>query len=84
MASSVKVKNVLKVPVSAVFPLPVADAHPDGAMAVYVIEKEHARLRLVRPGARNDREAWVLDGLVKGTRVVVYPATEVRDAATQL
>lgn len=71
--------NVLKVPVSAVFPLPGADTGQDGAMAVYAIEGEHARLRPVRLGARNDREARVVDGLAKGTRVVIYPATEVRD-----
>lgn len=71
--------NVLKVPVSAVFPLPGADAAKDGAMAVYAIQGDRARLRQVRLGARNDREAWVLEGLAKGNRVVVYPSTEVRD-----
>lgn len=74
--------NVLKVPVSAVFPLPSADAVKDGAMAVYAIEDGRAQLRRVRLGGRNDREAWVLEGLSKGTQVVVYPATEVRDGVS--
>ncbi len=71
--------TVLKVPVSAVFPLPDTDAGKNGAMAVYAILGDRAQLRRVRLGGRNDREAWVLEGLAKGTQVVVYPATEVRD-----
>lgn len=75
-------EDVLKVPVSAVFPVPGAVAGGDGAMAVYAIEGGRAQLRPVRLGARNDREAWVLEGLNKGTRVVVYPAAEVRDGVS--
>jgi HlyD family secretion protein len=71
--------NVLKVPVSAVFPLPGAVSGNDGAMAVYAVQGDRARLRRVRLGARNDREAWVLEGLAKGARVIVYPSAEVRD-----
>ena len=48
-------------------------------MAVYAIQEERARLRRVRVGARNERDAWVLEGLTEGTRVVVYPGNEVRD-----
>lgn len=75
-------QNVLKVPVSAVFPVPGAVADEDGAMAVYAIEAGRAQLRPVRLGARNDREAWVLEGLSKGTQVIVYPAAEVRDGVS--
>ncbi|HWW69450.1 MAG TPA: efflux transporter periplasmic adaptor subunit, partial [Duganella sp.] len=73
--------EVRKVPVSAIFPLPGAAAGDDADMAVYAIEDGHARLRRLRLGGRNDREAWVMDGLAEGARVVVYPAAEVRDGA---
>jgi HlyD family secretion protein len=71
--------KVRKVPVSAVFPVPGAGA--GGAMAVYAIDGGRARLRRVELGGRNDLEAWVVNGLAEGTRVVVYPSTEVRDGA---
>lgn len=74
--------NVLKVPVSAVFPLPGAGAGQDGAMAVYAINAGKAQLKRVRLGARNDLEAWVQDGLAQGTQVIIYPATEVRDGTS--
>lgn len=73
-------EHVTKVPVSALFPLPGA-ADNDGEMAVYAIEGERARLRRLRLGGRNEREAWVLAGLAAGARVIVYPAAEVRDGA---
>jgi HlyD family secretion protein len=73
--------NVLKVPVSAVFPVPGSDEGDSGAMAVYAIQGDRARLRRVRLGARNAREAWLVEGLAKGTQVIVYPAAAVRDGA---
>lgn len=60
--------GVRKVPVSAVFPLPGGGAADDAAMAVYAINDGRAHLRPVRPGGRNEREAWVQDGLPKGCR----------------
>lgn len=70
--------KVLKVPVSAVFPLPASG----GAMGVYLAEGGRARLARVAIGARNDSEAWVRDGLAEGARVIVYPAAEIRDGAS--
>ncbi|MBZ2207493.1 efflux RND transporter periplasmic adaptor subunit [Massilia soli] len=81
---TLSIDNVLKVPVSAVFPVPgaAAEAGTDGAMAVYAIEGGRAQLRPVRLGARNEREACVLAGLKQGARVIVYPAAEVRDGVS--
>jgi HlyD family secretion protein len=73
--------QALKVPVSALFPLPGAGAGSEADMAAYAIEDGRARLRRLRLAGRNEREAWVLDGLAEGARVVVYPAAEVRDGA---
>lgn len=67
--------NALKVPVSAVFPL------PEGGMAVFVIEDGKARLRKVGLGGRSDREAWIREGLAKGARVIVYPPTALQDGS---
>lgn len=74
-------ENVRKVPVSALFPLPGSAAGDAGGMAVYAVREGRARLVPVRLGGRNEREAWVLDGLAAGTQVVVYPPPEVRDGA---
>ncbi|MDQ1831618.1 efflux RND transporter periplasmic adaptor subunit [Massilia scottii] len=73
-----RAENVRKVPLSALFPLP-GSAGDAGGMAVYAVRDGHARLVPVRLGGRNDREAWVLDGLADGAQVVVYPPPEVRD-----
>lgn len=72
--------RVLKVPVSAVFPLPGAAA-PGAAHAVFVVEGGRARQRPVRLEARNASEAWIADGLVEGTEVIVYPPAAVTDGA---
>ena len=66
-------EQVLKVPVSAVFPA------REGGMAVFAIDGGRARLRPVEVAARNGSEAWVLRGVDAGTRVVVYPPPAVRD-----
>ncbi len=71
--------QVLKVPVSAVFPIPGQAVDADNGMAVYAIRDGRARLTPVRLNGRNALEAWVKDGLAHGTRVVVYPSNEVRD-----
>ena len=65
--------DVLRVPVSAVFPL------PEGGMAVFRVDGGRARLVPVTLGARNGRLAWVSQGLDAGATVIVYPPTAVAD-----
>jgi HlyD family secretion protein len=67
--------SVLRVPVSAVFPL------PGEGLAVFVVEDGRARLVPVDIGGRNGGEAWVLGGIQAGTEVIVYPAASLRDGA---
>jgi HlyD family secretion protein len=67
--------QVLRVPVSAVFP------RPEGGMAVFVLDGSHARLTAVELGARNGTEAWVKSGLSEGATVIVYPGANVSDGA---
>lgn len=69
--------EVLKVPVSAVFPSG-AEAH---TMATFVVDNGHARLQPVDVGARNGNEAWIRAGLAAGDRVIIYPGDAVRDGA---
>lgn len=66
--------QVLKVPVSAVFPQPGGSGH-----AVYAVEGGRARLRPVAVAARNGQEAWLKEGLAEGAVVVVYPPAGVAD-----
>jgi HlyD family secretion protein len=83
---TLSVEQALRVPVSAVFPLP-QDADPSGAsgatlavpMAVFVIEGGRARQVPVVIGARNAGVAWVTQGLQPGTPVIVYPGTALRE-----
>lgn len=70
--------QVLKVPVSALFPLPASAAAP-GPMAVYTIDQGKARLQQVALGGRNEREAWITGGLASGAAVILYPDAQVRD-----
>lgn len=76
--------GVLRVPVSAVFPLPAGSGQAEGTapgMAVFVVDGGKARLQPVTLGARNGSLAWVKDGIAKGTQVIVYPPTTVKDGA---
>lgn len=66
--------NVLKIPASAVF------RHREGE-AVFVVADGHARIRIVRVGQRNSREAELLDGLVEGERVIRYPTNDLADGS---
>ncbi len=68
---------VLRVPVSAVFPLPGGEA----AHAVFRFDAGRARLAAVQIGARNAGEAWIRAGLEPGDRVIVYPPAGVTDGA---
>jgi HlyD family secretion protein len=70
---------VLKVPVSAVFPLPGKGGADAGAMGVYQVRDGRARFTEIRLGGRNDAEAWVQAGLQRGAQVIVYPSAQVRD-----
>jgi HlyD family secretion protein len=74
--------DVVKVPVSAVFPLPDREGEPRGRMAVFTLDAGHARLVPVRVGARNAAEAWIEQGLAKGATVIVYPGSAVKDGAS--
>jgi HlyD family secretion protein len=73
--------DAVKVPVSAVFPVPQSEGEGDrpAAMAVFAVEQGHARLAPVQVGARNGSDAWVRTGLKPGTEVIVYPGTAVKD-----
>ena len=64
--------NVVKVPVSAVFPL-------DGGNGLFVLSGGRARLQPVEVGARNGVEAWVKAGLSEGSTVIVYPGNQLKE-----
>ena len=67
--------SALRVPVSAVFPV------PGEGMTVFVVTEGRARLVPVDIGGRNGAEAWVLGGIQAGAEVVVYPPAALRDGA---
>jgi HlyD family secretion protein len=76
-------ERVLTVPVGAVFPHPDDTGNDTGdgpeRMAAFVVRDGRARLAAVDVGGRNGREAWILEGLSPGDRVIVYPGDEVVD-----
>ncbi|MBK7457517.1 MAG: HlyD family efflux transporter periplasmic adaptor subunit [Betaproteobacteria bacterium] len=72
--------SVLRVPVSAVFPLP-ADGGGATGPAVFVLDGGRARLQPVQLGARNGSEAWIQHGLTPGAKVLIYPPAAVQDGA---
>jgi HlyD family secretion protein len=76
--------DVLRVPVSAVFPWsgPASEgAAQESAerMGVFVLEGGRARLRPVQVAARNGSLAWVRSGLAPGEVVIAYPPAAVAD-----
>jgi HlyD family secretion protein len=78
---TLSVEDAVRVPVSAVFPLPAgseAAAGPRG-MAVFVVDGGRARTVPVEVGARNGTHAWVRHGIEPGTSVIAYPPATVRD-----
>jgi len=75
------VDGALKVPVSAVFPLPEAPGAAAGPMAVFAVVDGRARQTPVEVGARNGAEAWLVKGMTLGQPVVVYPPPRVKDGA---
>lgn len=79
---------VLRVPVSAVFPLPAggpggADGSPSSPqgdpMGVFVVDGGRARLTVVEVGARNGSLAWIRSGLSPGQAVIAYPPPAVAE-----
>lgn len=75
------VNDVLKVPVSTVFPLPqpAAEASSPARNAVFAVRDGRAQLVPVELAARNGEEAWLKQGLDPGTAVIVYPPPAVKD-----
>jgi HlyD family secretion protein len=67
--------KVVKVPVSAVFPVPEGE----GGTAVFTLDGGRARRVTVKLGARNGSEAWIESGVTPGTQVIVYPPAATRD-----
>ena len=74
-------REVLRVPVSAVFPLAEAPQAKAGGerMGVFVVDGRRARQRTVLVGGRNAQWAWILSGLSSSDRVIVYPPAAVQD-----
>jgi HlyD family secretion protein len=68
-----QVADVLRVPVSAVFP------RPEGGHAVFVVDAGQARQQAVDLAARNAQHAWLRDGPAVGTAVVIYPPAALTD-----
>lgn len=67
-------ENVVKIPASAVFPLPGEGRK----MAVFAIEDGKAVLRPVQLGARSESEAWIQEGVAAGASVIIYPPPAVK------
>jgi HlyD family secretion protein len=68
------VENVVKVPVSALF--------PSGSLsALFIVEDGRARQHQVEVMARNGSEAWVKTEPPPGTPVIVYPPSSLKDGA---
>jgi len=64
--------DVLTVPAGALF-------REGTEWAVFVVEKNRAKLTLIELGHRNDDEAEVLDGLKQGEQVILYPGDRIED-----
>ena len=69
--------QVLKVPVSAVFP-----RSDTAGAAVFVLDHGRARITAVDVAARNGADAWIRQGLQPGAVVIVYPPSTVRDGSS--
>ena len=77
------VDDALRVPASAVFPLPDERQgrrrRRAAAMGVFIVQDGRARLRPVEVIARNSQDAWLRQGLQAGDAVIVYAPASVRD-----
>ena len=67
-----RASDILTVPTSGVF-------RSEGAWAVFVVENGRAMRRTVTLGMRNSERAQVVDGLVEGDRVVLFPPASLDD-----
>ncbi len=75
-----EVPDAVRVPVSAVFPLPrPVDAPGEPRWAAFVPRDGRARRVELDVGARNGVHAWVRSGLAPGDAVIVYPPSGVDD-----
>jgi HlyD family secretion protein len=86
------VEQAVQVPVSAVYPLPLAQAPVDGQAlnaprpevrqhAVFVLHEGRVRQQAVQVGARSGGMAWIHRGLSPGESVLIYPPPSLRDGA---
>ena len=75
------VENAVKVPVSAIFPVPQDGDDSKDGMAAFVVEDGRARLVSVDIGARSASDAWVRKGLAAGATVIVYPPAAMKNGA---
>jgi HlyD family secretion protein len=66
--------DALTVPTSSLF-------RSEGEWAVFVIDGDVVRRRIVKIGERNEQAAEVLEGLSAGDRVVAYPGESLTDGA---
>ncbi|MEO6747444.1 MAG: HlyD family efflux transporter periplasmic adaptor subunit [Caldimonas sp.] len=73
------IEDAVKVPVSAVFPLPQRGTDPSLGMAVFTIVDGRARRVQVDLGGRNGTDAWLRAGLPAGAAVIVYPPASIQD-----
>jgi HlyD family secretion protein len=67
-------KDALVAPTSSLF-------RADGEWAVFVLDGDRIRRRIVKIGQRNEQSAEVLEGLTAGDRVVAYPGESLTDGA---
>lgn len=70
-------ENVLRVPVSAVFPQ--SNSKDRNAMAVFIVEKGRAKRVPVQLGARNSVDAWITSGLKVGDQAIIYPGNTIKE-----
>jgi HlyD family secretion protein len=66
--------DVLKVPTGALF-------REGEQWAVYIVENDRARRRLLELGHQNGREAEVISGLDEGSQVILHPPDNLVDGA---
>jgi HlyD family secretion protein len=72
-------ENVLRVPVSAVFPL-MGSAKPE-RYAAFIVREGRANLMPIEVHARNGELAWIRAGITAGEQVIIYPSAAVKDGA---
>jgi HlyD family secretion protein len=67
-----EVKDAVKIPLGGLF-------RRGEHWAVFTIENERARERLVQVGERNDLEAQIIAGLAHGEAIVLHPPDTLAD-----